>query len=229
MSDVLERLDNAVAEEWARIHQGRFWTHLLEHGLTPDLYRSVMVELYHYTRHNSINQAVAAGATDPDNTAMLKYCYDHSNEELGHEKMVLRDIEAAGLKPLGPDDRHPLPPTRALISYLYEVAGREGAVSRLGYSYWAEGAYDHIGDLLTHMRSDLGLDDRKMTFFVAHQAVDVHHLERVRQAVDVHAVTPEQQQNVMQVARTTLWLTGQILEVVLERSLATARPNAAVA
>jgi hypothetical protein len=213
-------LDQVVFDSWASIKRGRYFTHLLRNGPNPDLYRRTMVELYHYTRHNSINQAVAAYRVDPDETGLLRFCYRHAAEELGHEKMVVHDLRAVGLLRQADVEGPPLPPTQALINYLYAVALSQGAVPRLGYSYWAESAYDHLGDLLTRARTDLGLTDRQMTFFNAHQSIDTRHAQQVREAIERYARTDEQRRGVLEVARTTLFLTGAMLDAVLDSHLA---------
>jgi len=216
MGVFLAELETVVEEGWAQVHRGRFWPLLRERGLSPQMYQTIMTELFHYTRHNSINQAFAAWKVDASDIGLLRFCYDHAAEELGHEKMVEKDLASAGLLTPGLLERAPLPPTQALIGYLYYVGLAEGAVPRLGYSFWAETSYGHIAELLQHMRDDLNLQDRQMTFFVAHAAIDNRHAKQVRGAVSRFATTSMQQQRVMQVARTTLYLTGQILETIAD-------------
>jgi pyrroloquinoline quinone (PQQ) biosynthesis protein C len=106
----------------------------------------------------------------------------------------------------------PLPATEALNGYLYHVALKEGLVARLGYSFWAEDAYEHIQPILASARQTFGLTDDRMTFFVAHSSIDEKHSKEVREAISTWAVTAEEREAVKRVARTTLYLTGQILE-----------------
>lgn len=53
-----------------------------------------------------------------------------------------------------------------------------------------------------------------MTFFVAHAVIDEKHAEDVNNAIDRWVISDEEKAAVKQVARTTLFLTGQILESV---------------
>ena len=211
-SALFAELDSAIARRWAEAREGRFWRHLTEHGCSPALYRLTMLQIFHYTRHNSLNQAVAALRVDPEQRHLLRFVYEHAREELGHEQMVLRDLEAAGLwregEPLAP----PLPATDALINYLYGVALREGPLPRLGYSYWAESVYGQIAPLLGRVRSSLSLSDRDLTFFNAHSAIDARHAQQVRSVLQRAVTTTEQAEAVQRVALTTLWLTLQLLE-----------------
>jgi pyrroloquinoline quinone (PQQ) biosynthesis protein C len=206
------RLDASIDEIWARARAGQFWRRVTAQGMDRALYRLTMAQLFHYTRHNSINQAAAAFRAAPEDLLLLRFVYEHARDELGHERMVLHDLRACGL--LGDDEQldDPLPATDALIGYLYGVGLREGPLPRLGYSYWAESVYVHIAPLLTATRDSLGLVDRQMTFFAAHAAIDARHAEEVRAALRRSVTTPELAAAVHRVAVTSLWLTTQILE-----------------
>jgi len=226
--EFVEMLDAVVQEEWDSIHAGRFSQHVAEHGVDPQLYRLVMLQIYHYTRHNSINQAFASWRVEPERIGMLRFCYEHANEELGHEKMVIHDLESAGLLESADLEKPPLPATEALIGYLYYVGLHYGAVPRLGYSYWAESAYDHIDGLLRRTRTDLGLTDKNMSFFIAHSVIDAKHAEEVREAIVKHVGGDRERSQLLQVARTTLRLTGALLDeslAVYEKSVVGTVPS----
>ncbi len=217
MSDnpVLRDLEAIAEEGWAEIRREPYWVHVTTHGMDKDLYVRTMAELYHYTRHNSINQALAAWRVPPEDMALLRFCYHHADEELGHEKMIIHDLDRMGVLSSEAVARQPTPATQALIGYLYGVGLQYGAVARLGYSYWAETCYGHLAELLERVRADLGLTDRQMTFFVAHQEVDTKHAEEVKRVISRFVRTDEERGQVKAVARTTLYLTGQILDNVV--------------
>src|SRR5207245_7805232 len=136
-----------------------FWRYFMENGIDWQLAAMTLYEMFHVVRFNSINQAVAAYATPPDRMQLLRYCYRHALEELGHEKMIVKDANAVEI-----DDHvagfteglsDPLPATRAFIAYLFHTALKEGAIARLGYSYWAENSYTHLNDLIQRGKNDL--------------------------------------------------------------------------
>ncbi|OUM04840.1 transcriptional regulator [Pseudomonas syringae] len=210
MDDFFEELDAIVEDGWAKIKKGNYWRHSLEQPITVELYQQVMLQVYHYTRFNSINQAACAFSAAPDQTALLRFVYKHALEELGHEKMVIRDLDSIGALPASLPE--PLAPTQALVAYLNDVAIRLGPIARLGYSYWAEEVYDHIQPILNKFRLDLGLNDEQMTFFVAHSVIDEKHSEEVRLAIQRSVRTDEERALIKSVARVTLYLTGQLLE-----------------
>lgn len=212
----IQTLRDTVDAEWAQIKRGEFWRRVLAQPVARPLYRDLMLQVYHYSRHNSMNQAVAAFVPAPE--GLLKFVYRHAAEELGHERMVTHDLKSIDLFDEADLTQAPLPATEALIGYLYYVALRYGAVARLGYSFWAESVYGHIKEPLAKISRDLQLTSKNLTFFGSHAEADAVHIQQVEDAIDRFARTPEDQALVMQVARTTLSLTGQLLEQVARRN-----------
>jgi thiaminase len=212
----IAELRDTVDAEWAQIKQGRFWSRVQDKPMSRELYRDLMLQVYHYSRHNSMNQAVTAFVPAPE--GLLKFVYRHAAEELGHEKMVIHDLKSVGLFDEADLSQPPLPATEALIGYLYYVSLRYGAVARLGYSFWAEGVYGHIGPALAKMMQDLQLTSKNVTFFGSHAQADVEHIRQVEDAIERFAVSQEDRALVTKVARTTLSLTGQLLEQVAGRN-----------
>ncbi len=208
----IQSLRATVDHDWDEIKRGRFWNLIRNRPVSTSLYYDLMIEIYHYTKHNSRNQASSAFIEAPD--ALLKFAYHHAADELGHERMVTHDLESIQLLKKEDLQRRPLPATEALIGYLYFVAIKYGPLARLGYSFWAEDVYEQIGEALAKIKKDLSLSDKNMTFFVAHAKIDEKHIDQVNDCIDRFAKTPAEQELVKQVARTTIFLTGQMLEQV---------------
>jgi hypothetical protein len=208
-------LRETVEAQWRGIKRGQFWRQVMDRPVTRPLYRDLMLQVYQYSRHNSMNQAIAAFVPAPE--GLLRFVYRHASEELGHERMVTHDLRSIDLLEESDLAKPPLPATEALIGYLYFVALRYGPVPRLGYSFWAEDAHAHIGEPLAKICADLRLTSKNVTFFGSHAEADVDHIRQVEEALEKFAVTPEQQELVTRVAVTTLSLTGQLLDQVAER------------
>lgn len=213
----ISQLRTRVDAQWAEIRRGAFWRQVLEKPVTKGLYRDLMLQVWHYSRHNSMNQAVTAFVPAPE--GLLKFVYRHAAEELGHERMVVHDLRSIDLFDEADLDLPALPATEALIGYLYYVSLRYGPVPRLGYSFWAEGIYEHIQAPFAKICRDLELTSKNVTFFGAHAEADAEHIKQVEDMISRYAVTSELQAQVTQVAITTLSLTGQLLEQVAIRSI----------
>lgn len=208
----IHTVQETVDAEWAKIKKGTFWRRVMSEPVPMELYRDLMLQVYHYSRHNSMNQAIAAFVPAPE--GLLKFVYKHAAEELGHERMVIHDLKSIGMFDDADLKKDPLPATEALIGYLYSVALRYGAVARLGYSFWAEGVYGHIAEPFGKISKDLQLTSKNLTFFGSHAQADEAHIQQVTDAIERFATTPEDQAMVLKVARTTLFLTGQLIEQV---------------
>jgi thiaminase len=208
-------LRQKVDAQWGEIKRGEFWRVVQAKPTTHGLWRDLLLQVYHYSRHNSLNQAACAFVEAPE--GLMKFVYRHASEELGHEKMVIHDLRSLDLWREEDAQGAPLPATEALIGYLYFVALRYGPVPRLGYSFWAEGAHAHIQEPLAKFSRDLGLTSKNITFFGAHAEADQEHIQQVEEAIERFARTPREQEMVERVAVTTLSLTGQLLEQVAQR------------
>lgn len=217
MDKFFNTLDRATADIWARIHQGAFTQHVRTHGVDRELYIAMMTEIFHYTRHNAQNQALAAIKVGSDRLQLLKYCLHHAYAEAGHDQMVLEDLATIGVDPKTIENARPLPETEAFVAYVYRVAAERDATARLGYSYWAENAYAYTADLIGAVQRDLKLRPEQMSFFIEHSDIDVAHFEQVKKVMAVSCTTPELQEGVIEVLRATLHLTGQIMEAVYRK------------
>ncbi|MDB5870962.1 MAG: putative transcriptional activator, TenA family [Ramlibacter sp.] len=207
-----QELRATVEAEWSRIKQGEFWRRVMGEPVPPSLWRDLLLQVYHYSKHNSMNQAVAAFVPAPE--GLLKFVYRHAAEELGHERMVTHDLKSIGLLEERDLTAAPLPATEALIGYLYYVALRYGPIARLGYSFWAEGAHAHIQEPLKKICADLKLTSKNVTFFGSHAEADEAHIQQVEEAIERFAISNEDRELVSRVCVTTLSLTGQLLEQV---------------
>lgn len=224
MQDLIERARREAEAGWREIHRGAFWRHVRERGIDRELYVALMTEIYHYTRHNAQNQALAATTVDSGRVTLLRYCLAHALDEAGHDLMVLHDLKAIGVDPETVRASTPLAETQAFVAYLYRTASTRDATARLGYSFWAESCYPYIAEVLDAMRAGLGLTDAQMTFFVAHSEIDRDHAEQVEQIARAHCATAKQQADFLEVLRGSLRLQGAILEALIRARIAREAP-----
>lgn len=212
---MLEQLKAKTEAGWKRIlDNSRFVRHIQEGKLDRKLYALYLVETYHYTKHNSRNQALVGVKMGDGNPQYQKFCFDHAMEETGHELMAWHDAKALGLSAQLTDLPAPLPATEVLIAYLYWISEHGNPLRRLGYSFWAENSYEYINPLVDKIRTTLDLKNSQMTFFVAHSAIDKEHAEEVERMLKSQCKTEQDWADVAQVAEVTLQLTGNLLEDV---------------
>jgi len=219
MSEFKAKLTVLCNEQWKKIKAGNFYRLMLteqDPELLRRLYVTLMVQVFHYTKYNAMNQACATFATPHTELGLVRFALRHAIEETGHENMVVHDLRSIGVD-LSTLKASPLPATAALSGYLDSVALRLGVLPRLGYSFWAEDSYEHLQPLLAAFRNKLGLQDNQLTFFVSHATIDEKHANEVKKVIDAYVKSEEEEAAVSQVALTTLFLLGQLLENVAEQ------------
>ncbi len=216
---------NPLIQEFQQ-EKNRLWAEVLEKNkllqrvrsgnFNKEIYGRYLVETYHYTKHNSINQAHVALRPEAP-TVYAKFCLHHAEEEHGHELMALHDIESMGLLPNFESElREPLNSTQTLIGYLYWISKSGNVFQRLGYSFWAEDSYSYIREVLAHLQKDLSLSNSQMTFFRAHALIDKGHAEEVESIITRFVHTPEDIRAFKNVMKTSLHLTAAMMDEVAE-------------
>jgi pyrroloquinoline quinone (PQQ) biosynthesis protein C len=213
----IELLKTRLEETVAQLMSGPNLERVLTPGFADKrLYAIYLMETYHYTRHNSRNQALIATRPENIDPRYLKFCLRHAEEEVGHELMALHDIKAMGHKVDENSLPQPLNSTTALISYLYYVSANSNPLARLGYSFWAERSYQYIRPLLTMLSDGLGIEKKAMTFFNEHSEIDIEHAKQVDETILRFAKTQNDWDEMGDCLETSLRLTSRMMDEVFE-------------
>jgi len=213
----LDLLKNQLKNCWIDfVENGEFPKAIRAKKVDPNLYALYMYETYHYTYHNARNQALVGVRAKGVNPNYVKFCFEHAEEETGHELMALHDVRSMGYDVSENNIKAPLPQTEVLVAYLYWISAFGNPLQRLGYSFWAESVYEHIDSLLGKIKSDLNLQNSQMTFFVAHSSIDEDHAAEVQKVMLANLKTEKDWEDVEQVMLTSLDLTFKVTDAVLE-------------
>jgi len=157
------------------------------------------------------------GVRHADNPVYAKFCFEHAAQEVGHEKMALHDVMSLGLKNELFDIPPALPETEVLIAYLYWISFTGNPLQRLGYSYWAENAYQFITPLISKLSEILALSPAQLTFFIAHSDIDIEHFNEIKLILRRTCKCQADWEAINTVMETSLRLTGDMLEAVYEQ------------
>lgn len=217
----LEKLNARLEKEMEELQQSPNLFKVLEEGFADKrLYAIYLTETFHYTFHNSRNQALVAARKETMNINYIKYCLKHAHEEAGHEMMAFHDLKNLGYH-LKPDDLPaPLNSTNALIAYLYYVSEYGNPVARLGYSYWAERSYEYIAPLLNLLSDGLNIEKKSMTFFNEHSEIDEQYAIDVENAIKKYAKTEQDWEDIENCMVNSLLLTTRMMDEVLDQFVA---------
>ncbi len=220
-------LEEQIAEKWNNIVQNSLLSKTISSGdYDVRIYAIYLIETFHYTIHNSRNQALVGASLELSaDIQYLRFCLKHAYEEAGHELMALHDLKTLGLDILPTQLPTPLPSNEILIAYLYRVSNTGNLKARLGYSLWAENAYEHISPLLSAVQKKLSLKPAQMTFLGEHADIDEKHIKEVRNMIQRLAVTNEDKDAITNVALNSLELTARMLDEVAAEYLSLKNNN----
>lgn len=156
------------------------------HGLPPQRYRHLLLELYHLVANFNPICAAAASRIADDLRQVRYFLYEHMQEEAGHEEWVLRDLQDLGVDALASLAHEPSPYTLAFCGYNYWAADRRHPGSVLGMMYVLEVlASVYGGSLASAVKDALLLEGNTGTSFLSsHATLDIEHMAKLRRLLN---------------------------------------------
>ena len=214
----LIKLKADCGEIWRRqLGQSRVSKLIMSGEIDKEFCAMYLVETYHYTKHNSRNQALVGVRANGISDRYRSFCFSHAAEETGHENMALHDMLAAlEIRKADAVLPEPLPATDVLIGYLYWISATGNPLQRLGYSFWAESCYEFINPFINLVRDKLQLKDSQMTFFKAHSDIDAEHSKEVDDMLLTCCGSEKDWADVTRVMKTSLELSLAMVDAVVD-------------
>ncbi len=212
----LELKDKRDAQ-WARIAESAEWfKYTLGGDYDRRFYAIYLIETYHYVKHNPKHQALVATRMDEMPVHYMKFCYEHAEEETGHELMAFHDLLNLGVSIEAKDLPAPLASTQILISYLYNISETGNPLRRLGYSFWAEDSYQYIQSVLGMLTKTLSLTNKHTSFLVSHSTIDQKHSQEIEEMLNKFCQTDEDWESIGEVLEITLRLQSDMMNQVVD-------------
>ncbi|MDB5764843.1 MAG: hypothetical protein JWQ21_3838 [Herminiimonas sp.] len=156
---------------------------MLNGKMTREEYKTFLIDLYHIVWHFCPIMAAAASRC-PDEFVEVRYhLYHNIDEEKGHEKMVLNDLEVFGVDAAAVKASQPSYAVQTLIAYNYYASERIHPCCVVGMLYALELISSvYSGQLATSI--SLGLDmplPQGFSFLDSHSAMDLDHVAELRE------------------------------------------------
>lgn len=214
--ELLNELKKFRDQKWDSVRKNAGWANFILDGkYSKTFYGIYLIETYHYVKENPKHQALVAikGNNLPPNYS--KFCYEHAEEETGHELMALHDLGSLNFQTEEVISMKPLSETEQLISYLYYISENGNPLRRLGYSFWAEDSYQYIQDLLASISTNLDLSKENMTFLVSHSSIDEKHSAEVEEVITKFCKSSEDFEDILEVMNTTIDLQSNMLSAIV--------------
>jgi pyrroloquinoline quinone (PQQ) biosynthesis protein C len=156
-------------------------TQLLEGRLTIADYKSILQEIYHYSKEDPQIQALAAVFFRGKDRDFVRMFFKHATMEIGHDRMALDDMAALGADVSLIPATNPLPATMGLISFPFYQINYLNPVGYLGYLYFLEYMPTQQGRAYGGALARLGVPEKAMSFLKEHMEVDVGHNKLMEQ------------------------------------------------
>ncbi|QPH38262.1 iron-containing redox enzyme family protein [Pedobacter endophyticus] len=208
--------------EWNKIIKNSKWCNFILNGeYDRRFYAIYLIETYHYVQHNPKHQALVATRFESMPSNYMKFCYEHAEEEAGHEMMAFHDLSNLGVTQDQDETNMPLPlsSTETFIGYLYRISKVGNPLRRLGYSFWAEDSYQYIQTLMQSVIEKLELNNKHTTFLVSHAAIDEDHAAEIENMIQKYCKTEDDWSSVQDVLITSLKLQSEMLDDIVEEYL----------
>jgi len=212
-----DQLKTTRDKEWAKIISHAKWCDFVHNGhYDRRFYGIYLLETYHYVMHNPKHQALVATRSIDMPANYMKFCYEHAEEEAGHESMAFHDLLNLGISKDSFTIPSPLASTETFIAYLYRVSTVGNPLRRLGYSFWAEDSYQYIQDIMGKVISALNLSNKHTTFLVSHAAIDEDHAAEIESMIQKYCMTDDDWGAVSEVLITSLKLQSAMLDDIVD-------------
>lgn len=144
--------------------------------ISLDTYIAFLIQAYHHVKHTvPLLMLTGSKITEQDEwlrTAMAEYI----EEEIGHEKWILNDIETCGGDKQKVIESEPDFATELMVSYAYDSITRINPLCFFGMVHVLEGT---SVQLATHaantIKESLSLPKKAFTYLISHGDLDIDH------------------------------------------------------
>jgi pyrroloquinoline quinone (PQQ) biosynthesis protein C len=163
-------------------------TDCLAGSVSLDTYVAFLAEAYHHVRH-TVPLLMACGARLPRRLDWMQSAIvEYIDEEHGHERWILNDIEACGGDPARVAAGRPGLSTELMVSYAYDTVLRGNPVGFFGMVFVLEGTSVAIATQAAGIiEQQLGLPRSAFSYLRSHGSVDQKHIgdyERIVNRLD---------------------------------------------
>ena len=144
--------------------------------ISLDTYIAFLTQAYHHVKHTvPLLMLTGSKISEKDEwlrTAMAEYI----EEEIGHEKWILNDIEACGGDKQKVSESEAEFATELMVAYAYDSINRINPLCFLGMVHVLEGT---SVQLATHaansIKESLSLPNKAFTYLISHGDLDIDH------------------------------------------------------
>jgi thiaminase len=180
-----ETLQEATQQERITLFNLPIIRDALKGNVSLESYRAFLTQAYYHVRH-TVPLMMACGARLPMRLEWLREAVcEYIEDEYGHEKWVLNDIETCGGNKNAVLDGRPSLPIELMVSFLYDLIARDNPVGLFGMVNVLEGTSIALA---THaagsIRERLDIPESAFSYLSSHGSLDIEHMQTYRRLMD---------------------------------------------
>jgi hypothetical protein len=211
-------IQDGFAQTMRTFSNSRALAFLASGELTIAHYKSMLNEIFHYTREDPQLQALATVYFRGSDRECVKMFFKHATSEIGHEAMALDDLRTLGMDVSSIPTANPLPATTALTAYPFYQIQYRAPVGYLGYLYFLEHMPTKHGSTYAQALSSIGVPTGAMTFLSEHMSVDVSHNKLMEVYLEKLVRTRADADEVIYAMRVTGQLYAEMISAAFDRA-----------
>lgn len=144
--------------------------------ISLETYIAFLIQAYHHVKHTVPLLMLTGSKISSDDEWLRTAMAEYIEEEIGHEKWILNDIEACGGDKQKVSESEPGFATELMVSYAYDSISRINPLCFLGMVHVLEGT---SVQLATHaansIKESLSLPDKAFSYLISHGDLDIDH------------------------------------------------------
>ncbi len=146
--------------------------------ISVELYRAFLTQAYHHVKHTVPLLMLTGSKIKHEDDWLRNMMAEYIEEEIGHEKWILNDIEACGGNKKAVEQSEPAFATELMVAYAYDSINRINPLCFLGMVHVLEGT---SVQLATHaansIKKSLNLPNKAFSYLISHGDLDQDHVK----------------------------------------------------
>ena len=208
-----ETLCSATADGQTYLLEAPIISDVAQGKINTSMYVAFLANAYHHVRF-TVPLMMAAGARlERHHQHLLPSLREYIDEEIGHERWILNDIEACGIDPQTIEHSQPNMATELLVSYVRDYINQVNPLGFFGMVHVLEGTSTSLATTTAGLiQNELDLPDAAFSYLRSHGDLDIEHVAFFRDLLD--EFDKQAMHHVIHVADRVYKLYGDVLRSV---------------
>ena len=184
-----------------------------------NIYVTFLSQAYHHVKHTVPLLMACGSRLNSEYEFMKKAITEYIEEEYGHEKWILNDIQNCGFDPELVKNSTPHLTTEMMVRYAYHQIDRKNPVGFFGMVFVLEGTSTALATKAAEaLKKSLGLPNKAFSYLLSHGSLDLEHVQFFEELVN-QLKNKEDHQSIIQSAKDIFKLYGDIFRAIPQMEL----------